>query len=374
MAKIQNYLEGKQIIVEQFYIDSAKFLIDSDLFSSINIPNKIIEIDAETGEQLREFKRKSLQVDYKGFIVYVSNYTKILRGKHYDKFMLLFSAKVSNRYLAGIRKDDFVEVMECLKNRGLISYDNIDNLLDNIYTKDTDIAYNILVPKSHSEDIIEQWKLIRANSDKKDSIKIGKAKDNQMIQFGKRGDKYFFKIYNKTLEITKELDEFMLLPLTDDERALFINSEYYMYRIEITIRNKADFKSLNTSSKLLDLWQLLDNNNDAIKDIVKKYFDVMTGTYTPKIRDIGKLSPTDKVILAFLVKYKSEGKTPIELMNLALSLFESNSNLERKTKSRAKKKVQTLIDYMYLNEEDLKEQQSKNAEAYSYIEKMFFLN
>ena len=54
----------KQIITQQFYIDSAKFLIDADLFENIDIPNNIIEIDGDTGEKLREFKRNSIPIKY----------------------------------------------------------------------------------------------------------------------------------------------------------------------------------------------------------------------------------------------------------------------------------------------------------------------
>ena len=371
MTKVQKKIEQKQIIQGVFYIDSAKFLIDAEYFDKITIPNNIIEVDGDTGEQLREFKRNSIQVDFRGFKVYISNYTKVLPQRTYNKFMLLFSAKVSKRYLAGITPETFKAVLEHLRDLKYIEYkdSNYTNIIANMFTMDTDIAYNMIVPNDSNKEIIEQWREIRRNSTNKDKIKVGNAKNNQMIQFGKRGDKYFFKIYNKTLEIRSKLDEFELLALTPDERTLFKNNEYTMFRIEITIRNKTDFKSLNTSSKLVDLWQLLEHNNKDISKIVRRYYDEMTGDYKPKARTMSKLTSTDKMLLSFITEMVRNNKSFLEIINLSSSLFD-----DKQSRYRAKKKIKDLIDYYYTNDDSIKEQQARNMQSYKYIEQMFFLN
>lgn len=375
MAKIDKKTIESQVKTKVFYIDSAKFLIDSNFFSSIKIPNNIIELDGDTGEQLREFKRKSLQVQYKNQHIYIANYTKILKEKRYDKFVIMFSAKVSEHYLSGIRKSDFIEVLEHLKTLGYVGYedDKLTSIVNEFYTKDTDIAYNIIVPTIEVPKIIEQWKFIRNNSENKEKIRVGNRQRNQMIQFGKRGDQYFFKIYNKSLEIKKDAEEFNLLPITPDERKFFLSRDFTMLRIEITIRNKKDFEALNTSSKLVDLWATLNNNNKSFAKLVRKYYDAMTGNYQPKIRKFGKLSPTDKGLLVLLLRLKKEDYSYNKMIDETLSLFESNTNAERKAKSRFKAKIETLIDYLYLNEDSIKEQHKRNTEAYKYIEEMFFL-
>ena len=63
-----------------------------------------------------------------------------------------------------------------------------------------------------------------------------------------------------------------------------------------------------------------------------------------------------------------------KMIDECLSLFDSKTNAERKAKSRFKAKIEYLIDYLYMNEKDLIEQQQRNTEAYKYIEQMFFLN
>jgi len=375
MAKIIKKTEAN-IIKEIFYIDSAKFLVDSNLFEKIDIPNNIIELDGDTGEQLREFKRNSLQIPYKGFTIYISNYTKVLKDKQYKKLLLLFSAKVCERYLKGIRYNDFKAILEHLREFKYVSYkdDQLNNIISNIYTKDTDIAYNIIVPANLKDEIHEQWKLIKRSSVNKEKIKIGNSVNNQMIQFGKRGEPYFFKIYNKSLEVRSNYSEFQDLPITPDERKLLLSRTERMYRIEITIRNKADFKRLNTSSKLVDLWQVLEDSNKPITKIIRRYYDEMTGSYVPKKRVMSKLTPTDKIILAQLIVMKSNKKQPQEMLNLSLSLFDSHTNKDRMTKSRAKAKIESLIDYLYTTSDELIEKQEKNMQSYKYIEKMFFLN
>ena len=376
MAKIIQNTDKKQITKGIFYIDSAKFLCDSVLFDRIDIPSNIIEIDGDTGEQLREFKRNSLHVEYNNFTVYISNYTKILKGIEYKKVLLGFSAKITDNYLLGITQNSFKHVLEHLREKQYISYQDsrVSQIIAQFYTKDTDIAYNMIVPTKLVPEIVEQWKLIRKNAINKDKIKVGNAKNNKMIQFGHRGDKYFFKIYNKSLEIRKDIDEFDNLQLTNDERNMFLNNEYTMFRIEITIRNKKDFESLNTSSKLVDLWQLLEHNNKDIAKLVRRYYDEMTGSYKPKTKVMSKISPTDSIILAFLTQMYREKKEPIEMINRGLSLFDSDTRQQRKTKSRAKKRITELIDHLYTNSEEIKEQQQRNTEGYKYIEKMFFLD
>ncbi len=374
-TNIQQDITKKQIKTGLFYIDSAKFLCDSSLLDSIDIPNNIIEINANTGETLREFKRQSLQIQYNNFTLYIAKYTKNLKGIIYDKFVLMFSAKVSKHYLSGINVNDFKDVLRYLRTLKYINYqDNKENaIIREFFTKDTDIAYNMVVPTKLVPEIVEQWKLIKKFSSNSKDIKVGNKVNNQMIQFGKRGDKYFFKIYNKTLEIRKDLQEFDNLPLSDDERAMFLDYKDTMFRIEITIRNKKDFESLNTSSRLVDLWSLLAKNNKDIAKVVRRYYDEMTGSYVPKTRVYSKLTPNDSMILAHIVNLKESGKTPIEIMDISLSLFDGGSNREWKAKSRAKNKIHKLIDYMYQNDKELIEKQKYNTASYKYIEQMFFM-
>lgn len=379
MTKISIEEVKNQIKTGVFYIDSARFLVDSSLFKSVTLPQNFITLDADTGETLSEFKKKSLPLKYKNFTIYIGQYKKVLKQGTYPKLMLGFSAKVGTHYLSGISKQDFNEIFIFLRSQGRLDFNDADlpKIIANVYTKDTDIAYNIIVPNKAIPQIREQWKILKSNSPDKENIRIGEDKyidTNQMIQFGKRGGEFFFKIYNKTLEVRSDAEELNNLPLTLVEREFFLEhfNSFSMFRIEITIRNTEDFKKLKTSSKLVDLWDLFDKNPNEIAKLVRRYYDEVTGTYKPRKKEMQEISSTKRVILSSIVTLSKQGMSFTKIETHLLSLF--GDDVHRNEKYRAKKLIRDLYDHYFANEEELKEQHRQNTEHWKYIEEMFFMN
>ena len=349
MTKISIEDVKKQIKTGVFYIDSAKFLCDADVFKSINIPKNRITVDVDTGETLSEFKKNSLVVNYKNFEIFIGQYTKVLPNKIYNKLALGFSSKISEHYLTGMKKTDFEEVLCYLRSIARVDFQDADlpKIINAFFTKDTDIAYNIIVPNTSIKEVINQWKELKKTSPTPGVIKIGNKVDNQMIQFGKRGDAFFFKIYNKTLEARSDAEELNKLPLTDFERYFFLelSNNFSMFRVEITIKNKKDFERLNTSSKIVDLWSILDNNPKDVANLVRRYFDEMTGTYKPRKREMQKISATKRLILSSIVTLSKQGMSFTEIEKQLLSLF--GDDVHRKDKHRAKKLTRDLYNHYF---------------------------
>ena len=226
-----------------FYIDSGKFMFDAVLLDEVNIPYNIGEIDMDTGEQLREFKRKSIHVPYNDYFeIKIARFPKVLNNITYDKFIMHFSAKISENYMNGIQINDVKNVLRLLRKKGYIKYQDINEeyIISQIFVKDIDIAYNIQIATDSMDSVIEAWKDIKSFAGR-ESIRVGNAKDNKMIQFNSRGHKYFFKGYNKTLETLKDKDKFNSINMSDEDRLMFLNKDIQVIRTEIKIRNTKAF-------------------------------------------------------------------------------------------------------------------------------------
>jgi len=357
---------------KKYYIDSSKFLLDSDLLKKINIPEDYYLVDADTGDVLRHFKKKSLEVfiPERKCSVYIAHYTKVLRGKHYNKFMLLASAKCAKEYFKGITKDTLVYILKYLRNqKHYILFDDaqINTIVDNVYLKDTDITQNYIYSSDDTKEFINNFKNIRASAVLKDKIKIFNTSKNQGIQFGTRGDRYFFKVYNKSLEIDSELD-FMPNVSLKDREVLWGNT---VWRFELTLRNSKDYERFGISNKFVDLLELVkaQEGQDKITEIKREYFNYYIGNYMPKqIQKREELSPTHKGMLHCLIKVRDVYNFNVyQLETWFLSAYDDKGQ-----RYRMKKLFYKLMDILYLEDESPLVKELKNKDkVYSQVMSIF---
>lgn len=367
MTNIQIENAKKQINQNLLYIDSAKFIVDSSVFNAINLPTDFILIDKNTGEVLDNFKRKGLRITYNGFHYYVANYTKTLRGITYNKFVLLLSAKVSKNYLKGIQISDLTAILEHLRELGYIDFKNgkLDEIINEFRLQDTDITYNKVITREEFSEVMKQFKALKRNASNK-KVNVFNKPNNKGIQFGNRGDKYFFKIYNKSLEIQNEINE---LKIAKRQRDVFKN--YEVVRFEMTIRSKKDYDSFGIENRFVSMLKMLKKEPVKIYDLIRIYYDKMIGVYKPKKeRSKDDLVPTEIVYLSLLSELKEKGYDVYEMSVVFLSGFTG----DKKNTFRMKEKFYKIMDVLFNNENEISEKNLLAMKGYDFIREAFFLN
>ena len=371
-TNIQHNTTQNQIIGNKFYIDSSKFLFDSDLLKYVNIPENYLLIDADNGDVLEEIKKKGLKIQYRDSHFYIANYTKVLRGQKYNKFVIMASAKCSDSYFNGITNKTITDILNYLKSIGRIDFDDIDKVINNIYLKDTDVTQNYVFPNDMDDEITDNFKRIKKTSILPDKIRLFNSAKNQGIQFGNRGLKEFFKIYNKSLEIQRDKAELINIVTPEQWRVLFEN---IVYRYELTLRNAKDFEKFGISNKFVDLLNILEYDQEKIRSVKKEYYDNYMNGYIPKQkRNYGELSPTEMMIFNGLIEMHTTHKD-WDILNLEswfLRIFEGNSQVERNRRNKAKKVFYKLADVLYSDTSELKKKMEKRQEIDRQVMSMFF--
>jgi len=179
------------------YIDSTKIVGDVPEFTYCKMPRLRI-YDEETGEDFGDLKQKGIEIKVnegnKNCHFYIGKYTKILRGVHYDKIVLVMSAKCSESYLSGIQKSDIVWALKLVRSKGWIDFKDEDiwGIVGRMRFKDTDFTVNALSDLS-VDFIMENYKNMRALSEYKHHISVRNDKGHKAIYVGKRGSVDFIR-------------------------------------------------------------------------------------------------------------------------------------------------------------------------------------
>lgn len=366
MAKINIIDANKKLNSNSFYIDSAKFVVDATVFSSVSIPNEFLKVVKDTGEVLEDFKENSLKLSFNGHNYRIGHYRKILRGVVYDKFVIMMSSKVAKRYFKGIQYEDIKNVLIHTKKLGYIDFKDVDKIIREIRLKDVDITFNKVILKEDMEPVIEQFKTLQRSSNRKHLITVFNKPQNKGFQFNNRHKKNFFKIYNKSLEIQNDINE---IDLTDIERSIL--NEYEVMRFEFTVRNKNDFDIFNIDNKFVNLLDELKNKK-RISSIVKSYYEYMMGKYKPsQKRSSDDLTPTELSYLSLLSELKNIGRDVYQMSAVFLSPFDRLK--DKKVKYRMKQKFYKIMDVLYSNKENISEKNMSAMRGYSFIKEMFFI-
>jgi hypothetical protein len=340
MTKLQNNLTQVNNILlpyGKYCIDSFKLLIDKEHFKAINIPENFIEISADTGEQIREFKRKSIQIPFNNTTIYLGAFRKVLRSKSIDKLAILFSSKVAgNDYFHGITKPYVLDVIQHIKDAGYIDFDNIETIYKNLYSKDVDVKVDFKFSSGDREKINSYNKELehRFVFPKEHIFRFG-GKDGYSerglgIETFKRDRstlaRPFLKFYDKTTEIRAKHNDF-LLSLPDDIKKEI--SESLIYRYEYTLRDKEFMAKFGVINRLEDV---LEVAQDKWREIGKTLLNANFQAKMINKRDLGKLTPTEKVLaLMFFELFQKHNVSLAEIQTMFTSVQES-----KKSKYRAK--------------------------------------
>lgn len=339
-----------------YQIDSGRFYIDKDIFTSVNIPDKFILTDAESGEIVDEFKKYSLSLPFGSHKIYVSNIVKQLgKGNHrflVEKVMIYFSPKIrGNGFLGGIDRATMEDVLNFLKNKGYLSYDNIDKIIAGIYVKDLDIKIDRALPKDSKEHIEEYYKSLKdrfnGNPDNYRHFQ-NKNKEGHGIVVNNRNtsttQKPFFKFYDKTLELktTKNKEFYDSI----DESIKEILNSIFLWRFEYQLKDKRHFEYYGLSNRFEDILAIPQTKWAYIsKSILNIAFQRKR-----RVVDTTKLKIMDRVqinlISCLIAKDLSDG---------AIEMLYMKAGRNKSERYRAKKLFEKIISVVNHNDNDVKE-------------------
>lgn len=369
MTKVHKNLEQVNTVQKKYSIpfgkyciDSFKLLIDTEHFKSVNVPENFIELSSDTGEQIREFKRKSIQIAYNNTTIYVGVFRKILRQKTIDKVAILFSSKVAgDNYFNGITKGDVLQVLQHIKNCGYFDFDDIETIYKNLYSKDVDVKVDFRF------DLSDRDKINDYNRQLQDRFIHNKEHLHRYTGTNKLGiqtfnrdrtskTKPFIKFYDKTSELKTKHQDF-LSSLPDDIKMEI--SDNFIYRYEYTLKDKefmANFGIINRLEDTLEVVQ--DKWREIGKTLLNANFQVKMNIR----KNIGKLTPTEKILaLMFFELYQ---KHNVSLMDIQ-TMFTSGQT-EKKAKYLSKKLFEKI--YSHVSFDNAKEVEQL-AEKYETIKK-----
>lgn len=324
----------------KYLVDSGKFYIDKDKFERVNIPENFALSDAETGEIIDEFKKNSLSIPFKNHKIYISNVVKQLGTEAQkmviEKVLIYFPAKISDTYFNGIEKNDIIEVLNFLKERGFLLFSDAEKIYNEIYVKDLDIKKDIKLKKTDKEQVKEynknlgerftgtadQWKNF-------DSQKQGfgiQCWDRQKATITKP----FLKFYDKSKEIKK--DKVFFDSLDEDVKNELL--ENFIYRFEFTLKDKQFFKKYEISNRLADIHKVPQEKWELI---AKSFLNHAFQKKTRKL-DLDKLKLRDRISAnLILTMYQSNEMTKGQIQLLFTMAAQNKSE-----KYQAKKHFERL--------------------------------
>jgi hypothetical protein len=340
MVKVQQKKEIASFY-NKFYIDSFKISVDCSLFTKISIPENFTIIDSDSGEEISNFKRNSIALQYKHTTIYLVKFRRILNKMHFDKVMFLFSSKVADKdYLFGIKKHHVVEVIEFVKSKGYIQYENINELLKNAFLTDVDIKHDFCFSEKDRNNVKKYYKDMknRFNGKNEEDCKIY---DNKIKGLGLQTyhrdrssiSKPFFKYYDKTIELLKKEHEFYNSLPDQLQREI---SNNFIIRFEFTIKNKKFFDKFGLSNAFLDVAEVLyEKWREIARELIRINFE-------PKIkakRNMDKLTPIEKILSLYMYRdIQEQNKRPQDIK-------EEYQRIQEDKKSRYR--VGILFDRIY---------------------------
>lgn len=317
----------------KYFIDSAKFYIDSVFLDRINIPNEFTLIDSETGGIIDNFKKNSLNIPYKNHKIYLGKENKVLpNGRVYNKVMFYFPAKINpERYFFGITAEMVKEVLNYIKDLGYINFNNIDDLYKNIEVKDLDIKIDFQFKWTDKDTIINYNKSLqnRFNGYPSDFGIFNNQNNGIGIQTYNRNNstlaKPFIKFYSKSHEITKDKENlFDLMPKEIQK----IVKDNLIYRYEFTIKTMDFFRHFGINNMLSDIVNI---DQDKWRNIGKYYLIKNFQQEIKKPLDVSRLKPIEQIISLLIYDSIQLGRT-INEIKLIFNSFDNRTQRQRNNK------------------------------------------
>lgn len=345
------------IPLKEYSIDSLKILWDIGSFTDTNIPQIIVQVDKETGEELCEIKKAVIPIKYNDSEIYIGKYTKVVpikasgTSQTFEKLILYFSSKIETAtYFNGIDQDKVVSILEFLKNRGTINYNNVTTLLRQGVAKDVDIKIDILLnnKKLGNQEFLTKFHqgiktFFRGNN--QDDCNIFKNKNNQGIQCYDRPKstlkKTFCKGYNKSLELVERKGDFhKLLPKNITQ---FLRDNL-VYRFEYTIKDSKHMKHYGYDKDLLSYLNLTQAEMGVIaQEIFHRNFRGNDITI-PKAY---KMNINDKLLVMHFKHLLLNGSTEQDIQDMYMGIMEkTNKNGNSANNSRVVDRYKKVVALM----------------------------
>lgn len=337
MTKIQKNI----VPYNKYFIDSAKFFIDSDAFVSVNIPQNFILVDSDTGEELTNFKRSSLEIPYCHHKIYIATVKRQLKQMSIDKILIYFPAKISGAdYFQGIQKQNIIDVLNFLKLKGYLNFNDVNEIYKKIFVKDLDIKCDFFIPDGNKIELKEYNKnlQLRFNGEAQNFHSFDSQKQGFGISTYKREigtfAKPFIKFYDKRMELIDKNKDF-LKTLPDALQNEILNT--FIYRYEFTLKDKTFFDKFCISNRLEDIHEVLQEKWNEIGKIL------LNNNFQAKLkvpRDMSKLSLKERLFCLYFMSEIKEGKSVNEIKNKYLAVAENR---------KEKHNLSILFERIYYN-------------------------
>jgi hypothetical protein len=243
-----------------------------------------------------------------------------------ERVLIYFPSKVSENYFYGISQKDYLDVLQHIIDLGYLSGEP-NEIIEETYVKDLDIKcdfkfdYNDLPKiKQYNQDLKERYNGYSNEFKIFDSQKLGFG-----IATGRRETatptKPFIKFYDKSKEITNKKNEDLLKQMPDEIKKEI--RENFIYRFEMTFKDKRFFEKFQMSNRLVDV---LNVSQEKWKVCAREFLDVC---FQPKIsvpKDKSKLQRVERSIHQFILCFLNEGKKPGAIKQLWLGGQTSKSD------------------------------------------------
>lgn len=275
-------------------------------------------------------------------------------GKDESKEFIYIQANskmLKSRYLEGITLDTIYLIYTYIIDLKVIEFD-FEQFL-NAYVSDIDFAYDVNVSPENMI-VMNQKIFSKVHQDKLKYVDKPFRKDSNIgLQFNRREKATpslpFIKIYHKGIEFEHHSKEFY------DSFMKGIDLKNYG-RLEYTLKNAKHQKHLGISIKTLR--QLLEIDKMMIENIVLRGIPECYVESRIVIRDYGKITPVNKVLIFYMESLIKQGYDKQDLFAV-LRLFDGKDSASRRDASRIKNLLNTLFETM---ENGNKKQAIKNKE------------
>lgn len=349
-----------------YRIDSGHFYIDIALFKSVTIPKEIIWTDSDSGEYIDTVRANGipmtlrgstfriakdiLKVPLKGIELYKEgNFKEIIRVGIYA------SAKVAADYFEGLLLSDFIVILNLMKDKCWIDFDEIEPILDSIKCSDLDIKVDYKFSHNQRESLSNYFNRLKDSFSGKnpDDCKVySNAKSGMGISaYERKGATEahpFHKFYNKSIEIILPKNDKVYKELGDEIRSILRDN--MVIRYEMTFKNKKGLNRFGIESNgLKDIYAISDD------DWAKISSRLLTETYYKEVfkapKDPNELQQTERHLLVFVM---------LEIRRIKRQAIDDGEQI---TEAEIQKQI---LDY-FLETEETKEERYRAKNKFNRI-------
>jgi len=339
MTKVIQEVEKPKIPYDISLFDSMKIEFDMKLCTYVERFDDMRAYKDSSGEDWGDLKQRSWKIPYLHETIYYSTYSKQLKPKnapiqHFDKVVILVNSKHQNPddYFKGVTKNVVLNILEFLREKGVIQFDCLHSVYKGCFVKDLDVKKDALKSMSNRDNDLEVMGRMKKYFDG-DAQDCQHFRDTKVNGFGLQANhrkrstlsKPFEKMYDKGLELMTNSRSFYNLMSDKMQNHIAL---LYILRREITLKNKPFFDHFGISNRLEDLF---DVSQEKWNEVFTYYYQKNYGQFKPKRPDNGKMTPTDKLhALNMFEDFQENGRN----MYYIREKYERSGNKKNRTGNR----------------------------------------